>query len=66
MTSYELADILVLKESYIRAHWPSIVRTYQKQQISLCKLGRGESAMYGIKRPGDDEYIWDCDAIEMY
>lgn len=66
MTSDELSFILELKESYIRAHWPSIVKTYEKQKIYLCKVGRGEAAQYGIKRPGDDDYIWDCDAIEMF
>ena len=46
MSSDELADVLQLKESYIRSHWPRIVESYEKQNIKLYKLGRGAAANY--------------------
>lgn len=65
MMSDELAEVLHIKESYIRAHWPRIVNSYEKQNIKLFKIGRGESANYGIQMPWDDEIIWSTDALEM-
>ena len=49
MSSDELADVLQLKESYIRSHWPRIVESYEKQNIKLYKLGRGATANYGVQ-----------------
>ena len=48
MSSDELADVLQLKESYIRSHWPRIVESYEKQNIKLYKLGRGAAATIPI------------------
>lgn len=65
MTSEELGDVLQLKESYIRSHWPRIVNTYEKQNIKLYKMGRGANASYGVQMPWDSEICWDVDALEM-
>ena len=65
MSSDELADILQLKESYIRSHWPRIVESYEKQNIKLYKLGRGAAANYGVQMPWDNEIVFDVDALEM-
>ena len=65
MSSDELADVLQLKESYIRSHWPRIVESYEKQNIKLYKLGRGAAANYGVQMPWDNEIVWSVDALEM-
>ena len=65
MSSDELAEVLQLKESYIRSHWPRIVESYEKQNIKLYKLGRGAAANYGVQMPWDNEIVWDVDALEM-
>ena len=65
MSSGELADVLQLKESYIRSHWPRIVESYEKQNIKLYKLGRGAAANYGVQMAWDNEIVWDVDALEM-
>ena len=65
MTSEELGDVLRLKESYIRTHWPRIVRTYEKQDIKLYKRGRGQNADYGVKFPWDISPVWDTDELEI-
>ena len=65
MTSEELGDVLQLKESYIRTHWPRIVRTYEKQDIKLYKRGRGQNEDYGVKFPWDISPVWDTDELEI-
>ena len=65
MTISELGEVLNLKESYIRTHWPRIVKSYKKQNIELHKVGRGENARYGIKMPYDEDVVFDVDALEI-
>ena len=65
MSSDELADVLQLKESYIRSHWPRIVESYEKQNITLYKLGRGAAANHRVQMPWDTEIVWDVDALAL-
>lgn len=59
MTSFELADELQLKESYLRSHWRLIVDRYAGYGITLVKIGRGNKANFGIKSYGDSEIRWE-------
>ena len=61
MTSYELADVLQIKETYLKSHWRDIVRSNARAGIELHKRGRGASAEFGIKGWGMKEVCWDYD-----
>lgn len=60
MSSLELATELGIKESYLRSHWPLIVRRYAGYGITLVKMGRGQHANYGIKSYGDEKIRWEA------
>lgn len=49
MTRDELAEVLQLKENYIRTHWSKIVRVYSHKGMTLYKEGRGDDSRYGIE-----------------
>lgn len=64
MTSFELADFLKIKESYLRSQWLYIVNSRRKEGITLVKVGRGAAAQYGVKLPGDVEIRWNLTSQE--
>lgn len=55
MTSAQLADELMIKETYLKKRWTYIVESNAKRGVYLVKIGRGESANYGIKSYGDED-----------
>ena len=55
MTSFELAEEMGVKESYLKKHWNEIVRSYARRDVILVKAGRGSDARYGIKWPSDKD-----------
>ena len=63
MTSFELANILQIKETYLRSHWQDIVKSNAKAGVELYKRGRGQYAEYGIKAWGMTEVCWDFDDL---
>ena len=63
MTSFELANILQIKESYLRSHWQDIVKSNARAGIELYKRGRGVTAAYGIKAWGMTEVCWEYNKI---
>ena len=65
MSVDELGEVLQLKSSYIKTHWNVIVSRQEKRGVKLYKVGRGDSAQYGIQFSWDDEPVWSVDAIEM-
>ena len=58
MTALELAEELGISETYLRNHWPRIVRNRAETGVILMKRGRGDSAQYGIKNYGDEDVRW--------
>ena len=64
MTSGELANVLQIKETYLRSHWQDIVRSNGRAGIELYKQGRGMTATYGIKGWGMKEVCWNYDEIK--
>ena len=63
MSSQELADVLQIRESYLRSHWQDIVKSNARAGIELYKRGRGPYAEYGIKGWGMKEVCWDFDDL---
>lgn len=59
MTAAQLADELRIKETYLKSHWKKIVERYGRAGITLVKLGRGESASFGIKSFDDEKIRWE-------
>jgi hypothetical protein len=58
MTSAELAKELRIKETYLKAHWCSIVESYAAKGLILVRIGRGISATFGIKSYDDERIRW--------
>ena len=63
MTSHELANILQIKETYLRSHWQDIVKSNARAGIELYKRGRGASADYGFKGWGMKDVCWDYNVL---
>jgi hypothetical protein len=63
MTSFELANVLQIKETYLRSHWQDIVKSNARAGIELYKRGRGATAAYGIKAWGMTEVCWEYNKI---
>lgn len=55
MTSQQLADELMIKETYLKKRWTYIVESNAKRGVTLVREGRGATANYGIKSYGDEE-----------
>lgn len=55
MTSQEISAELGIKETYLKKRWTYIVESNAKRGVYLVKIGRGESANYGIKSYGDED-----------
>jgi hypothetical protein len=45
----------MIKETYLKKRWTYIVESNAKRGVYLVKIGRGESANYGIKSYGDED-----------
>lgn len=60
MTAAQLASELRIKESYLKSHWNRIKESNSHAGITLVKVGRGDSANYGIRFPGDADIRWEA------
>lgn len=58
MTSQELANVLGIKETYLKSHWQDIIKSNAKAGIELYKKGRGAAADYGIRGWGMESVCW--------
>ena len=64
MTSQELANVLGIKETYLRSHWQDIIKSNAKAGIQLYKKGRGAVADYGIKGWDMRETCWNYEEMK--
>lgn len=58
MNTVEMADMLGIKPSYLKSHWNKIKADRATMGLEMMKLGRGDSARYGIRLPGEKEWRW--------
>lgn len=63
MTSVELANVLGIKETYLRSHWQDIIKSNARAGIQLYKKGRGAAADYGIKGWDMKETCWNYEEM---
>lgn len=64
MTSIELANVLHIKESYLRSHWQDIIKSNARAGVELYKRGRGANAEYGIKGWDMKEICWKIEDMQ--
>lgn len=59
MTLEELGIEFVYKPSYLKKHWTRVKKYMESKGIELIKVGRGDTAQYGIKLWNEDEVRWE-------
>ena len=64
MTSAELANVLGIKETYLKSHWQDIIKSNAKAGIELYKKGRGAAADYGIRGWGMTAVCWNYEDVK--
>lgn len=59
MTLQELCDELGISVAYAKNQWANIRANRAKYGLYLYKIGRGDSAQYGIRRHGEEKVRWE-------
>jgi hypothetical protein len=59
MTITEICEELGVSENYLRKQWAAIRATRAKHGLYLYKVGRGDSAQYGVRRQGEEKVRWE-------
>jgi hypothetical protein len=65
MTREELGCVLGVSESYLKYHEKKALTAKARENIEIQKIGRGDSAQYGVRFPWMIDMAWSIDEIEM-